>query len=312
MSDQAFKRILVYVTTRHDEHAALNRAAALARHSGAKVTLLAVAEELSLLLQRSVEGHSELVDELKAETNSHLKQLAAPLIAEGLKVTCRVRYGRPHIEIIRAVQSSKFDLVVKTAESRALAPLLGSTAMKLLRLCPAAVWVEKPARRRSIRRIVATVDPFAEHEEGRQLNHRIVETASIVAALEGAELTVLHAWHAFGIGILRGRGGLSRRELTRYRKSARQKASEEFEKFQESVSVRVTKKQMRLIEGEPAHVIPEFTRTNRTDLIVMGSVARTGVAGMLIGNTAEQILSRVRCSVLAVKPDAFVSPVKTR
>jgi len=312
MSDSGFKKLLVYVTTRNDAHGALNRAVALARHFGASLTLLSVAQQLPLLLQRSIEGHVDLDTALKAEMASNLKQLAAPLIAEGLKVTTRVCEGRPHIEIIRAVRASKFDLVLKTAESGALTPLFGSTALKLLRLCPATVWVEKPARRRSLRRIVATVDPFAEHDEGRQLNHRIVETASAAANVQGAELTVLHAWQAFGADVLRGRGGLSERALGQYRKSSRQMVQEEFEKFREATAGRVTKKQMRLLEGDPAHVIPKFTRTNRSDLIVRGSVGRVGVAGMLIGNTAEQILAKVRCSVLAVKPDGFVSPVKAR
>jgi nucleotide-binding universal stress UspA family protein len=46
------------------------------------------------------------------------------------------------------------------------------------------------------------------------------------------------------------------------------------------------------------------------DLIVMGTVARTGLGGLLIGNTAESVLQRVDCSVLAVKPEGFVSPVR--
>jgi len=45
------------------------------------------------------------------------------------------------------------------------------------------------------------------------------------------------------------------------------------------------------------------------DLIVMGTLARAGVEGLLIGNTAEKILSRIDCSVLALKPEGFVSPI---
>ncbi|MGB7033464.1 MAG: universal stress protein, partial [Syntrophobacteria bacterium] len=41
-----------------------------------------------------------------------------------------------------------------------------------------------------------------------------------------------------------------------------------------------------------------------------GTLSRTGVAGFLIGNTAEKILNKVDCAVLAVKPDEFVTPVK--
>jgi nucleotide-binding universal stress UspA family protein len=42
----------------------------------------------------------------------------------------------------------------------------------------------------------------------------------------------------------------------------------------------------------------------------MGTIARSGVTGLLMGNTAERVFGHVNCSVLAVKPAGFVSPVK--
>lgn len=45
------------------------------------------------------------------------------------------------------------------------------------------------------------------------------------------------------------------------------------------------------------------------DLLVMGTVARAGVAGFITGNTAERLLSHIPCSVIAVKPTGFNSPV---
>jgi len=46
------------------------------------------------------------------------------------------------------------------------------------------------------------------------------------------------------------------------------------------------------------------------DLVVMGTVGRSGIAGLFIGNTAEMVLEQVQCSVLAIKPPGFVSPVE--
>ncbi len=242
MAAADIKKILVYVTTRNDKHAALDRAAVLARHSGAGLTLLAVAEELPLLLRQSIEAHAELAEAFKAETEAHLQETAAPLIAEGLRITMMVRYGKPYMEVIRAAQQSPFDLVMKTADSGGLTPLFGSTAMKLLRMCPAPVWIEKPSRRRGLRRIVAAVDPFVDEETGRALNRKIVETAALLADIEGAELSVLHVWQAFGAG----RGGLPERTVVRYRAAVREKAREEFDGFVESLDGRVKKEQMRL------------------------------------------------------------------
>jgi nucleotide-binding universal stress UspA family protein len=48
----------------------------------------------------------------------------------------------------------------------------------------------------------------------------------------------------------------------------------------------------------------------KADLVVMGTVARTGIAGLLIGNTADTILEQLRCSVLALKPPGFVTSIK--
>ena len=44
----------------------------------------------------------------------------------------------------------------------------------------------------------------------------------------------------------------------------------------------------------------------------MDTVARTGIAGFIVGNTAESILRNVDCSVLTVKPEGFVSPIKVQ
>jgi len=41
----------------------------------------------------------------------------------------------------------------------------------------------------------------------------------------------------------------------------------------------------------------------------LGTLGRNGLPGMIIGNTSESILEKINCSVLALKPDDFVSPI---
>ena len=65
-----------------------------------------------------------------------------------------------------------------------------------------------------------------------------------------------------------------------------------------------------LLEGQAGLLIPELAEEKQVELIVMGTVCRTGLAGLLIGNTAEDVLHQVDCSVLTVKPSGFVSPVE--
>lgn len=54
---------------------------------------------------------------------------------------------------------------------------------------------------------------------------------------------------------------------------------------------------------------PECATALGAELVVMGTLGRTGITGFVIGNTAEQILNQIDCSVLAIKPAGFISPV---
>jgi len=57
-----------------------------------------------------------------------------------------------------------------------------------------------------------------------------------------------------------------------------------------------------MIKGATPDAISSFVHENNVDLVVMGTVAKAGVSGLLIGNTAEQTLDRIGCSILALKP----------
>ncbi len=57
-------------------------------------------------------------------------------------------------------------------------------------------------------------------------------------------------------------------------------------------------------------MIPNFAKDHDVDLVVMGTLGRLSDRGVFIGDTAERILNRLECSVLALKPAGFVSPVQ--
>jgi len=67
--------------------------------------------------------------------------------------------------------------------------------------------------------------------------------------------------------------------------------------------------QVHFMEDDPDYAIADLAASINIELIVMGTVCRTGLPGVLIGNTVENVLEQVNCSVLAVKPEGFTSPV---
>ena len=47
----------------------------------------------------------------------------------------------------------------------------------------------------------------------------------------------------------------------------------------------------------------------KIDVVVMGTMSRAGISGLLLGNAAEDILAGVQCGVFAVKPKEFQTSV---
>ena len=69
------------------------------------------------------------------------------------------------------------------------------------------------------------------------------------------------------------------------------------------------KLQLHLLKGQARKEIPAMAKRLDVDCVVMGTVARTGIRGFIMGNTAETILEQIDCSVLAIKPPGFETPV---
>jgi nucleotide-binding universal stress UspA family protein len=188
--------------------------------------------------------------------------------------------------------------------------LFGSIAMHLMRKCPCPVWVVKEGDER-YDRVIAAVDPDQLDEQRNKLSVKIMDLATSLATLEQSELLVVHAWSLYGETILRGGvGRIDREEIDRLAREAEAEHRDRLNTLLQKYELQDLRHRMLLIKGEAARVIPELAKTKRADLIVMGTLSRSGVAGFLIGNTAEKILHKVDCSVLAVKPDGFVTPVK--
>jgi nucleotide-binding universal stress UspA family protein len=122
---------------------------------------------------------------------------------------------------------------------------------------------------------------------------------------------VIQVWNLANEGWLGGPGGMDEKALRRLRDETRNDLSGRLEDLMQGIdrdgigTVRTHLKR----GDDPAESIVKLARKQKVDLLVMGTVCRTGLSGFLIGNTAEEVLGAMDCSVLTVKPQGFVSPV---
>jgi nucleotide-binding universal stress UspA family protein len=156
--------------------------------------------------------------------------------------------------------------------------------------------------------MAAAINPDPEDPREQRLNEAVLEWALLLRSVTGAVLTLVHAWTAFGASALSSR--VPEHEFVEYVEAARRTAEDAMKTFTATRADRLDGVSVQLIPGEPERALPPFIDGNGIDLVVMGTVARSGVRGLVMGNTAERVLQRLRSSVFAVKPPGFVSPVE--
>jgi nucleotide-binding universal stress UspA family protein len=203
--------------------------------------------------------------------------------------------------------------VIKTAQGdrhRKELGVFGTTTTALMRKATCPVWVVDPEQFHGLQRILVTVDPSTDDPEKMKLNVQSVNLAAELAESTGASLYVLYAWLALGESLL-WRTGMSEDALRKYFNDSRLYARIEMANLLAQCDKRISSSNVYLVKGDRHEVIADFAAQRRINLIVMGTVGRTGIGGVVIGNTAEKVLQRVHCSVLTIRPGALVSRART-
>jgi universal stress protein E len=310
---QRFKNILlVYDSTEHGKPT-LKRAITLATINRARLTVIDVIKEIPRDYQMLMTTllPEEIMELAVKEQYERLEHYITPIREAGCKVNAKVLSGKVFLEIIREVLRNKHDLVIKTARGKRRGGdiLFGSTAMHLMRKCPCPVWVMKPGQSQRYARILAAVDVTTSDTKVNKLNTKIMDLATSLAHLEQSELHIVHAWDIPHEHLVREAHSVSPGEIEKWENETRRLPQKHLDDFLKKYDLDKVKFQVHLLKGNVSNLIPELVVNKRIDLIVMGTLCRTGIPGFLIGNTAERILHRVDCSVLTVKPEGFISPV---
>jgi nucleotide-binding universal stress UspA family protein len=296
-----FKNILSLYDDSIGADDVLTQSVELARANNARLTLIDVVPS------------NQATEARLAERRKKLSRLKPVVEAEGIqKIETHAFYGTPFLEVVRQVLRTEHDLVIASAEggSKLQNVFFGSTATHLMRKAPCPVWIVKPGQSDMYRRILACVDPVAGASGSNALNHSILRLATSLAKDKSAALHVVHAWDVEG----KDRDTISSeitdftrtQILTRHENTHRQRV----DSLLADHDLSDIAFQVHLPRATPEKAIIQLVEREDIDLVVMGTISRTGIPGLIIGNAAETVLSAVKCSILTVKPEGFVSPVQ--
>ncbi len=303
-----FKNILVGIDAEQPDPGTLAQAAAIGEKFDAKIKLLDTVHEFSWLSKAFTPRHEQLLEMLIHEHREKLEQIAVELGSKGLDVSVSCTSGHQSIALIREAQQHGHDLLMRVAKGRFSRRdgFLGTTAMRLLRKCPCALWLTNPQQKQPAAKVMAAVDATPEDKDHGQLNRRILSLASEVCDAP-ENLFVAYVWEVFGESILRAK--MPEEEFADLEKQFQERNEASFNQVLARQGISLDADHTFLEHGDPVSVIPKLLEEKSIDLLVMGTVARTGIPGLLMGNTAESLVEQIKCGLLTIKPDEFGSPV---
>ncbi len=234
------------------------------------------------------------------EAAQALEDLTSDYAAGDVDVELVLTDERPWVELVRRTVDGRNDLVVVGRRNEPGVHAFGSVAKKLMRKCPAPVWVVKADAELVHDKVMAATDLTV-------VGDRAVELAAYVARAHECSLYVVHAWQKpIGFSVVNERdpeGAAA--ELTRMKREPEEHIQRLLDRVAPDLDAKV-----HVANDSASRLIRKAVDEVGVDLLVMGSVSRSGVRGLLVGNTAERILEKVGCSVLTVKPEDFVSPIR--
>ena len=315
-----FKRILCVAVLDDTNVNALERAVALAVQNKAILTVVTVAPQLTV----GIKG--PIFPDLQAaalKNYAHKLETFVDPYRNQIKIETKVLVGTAFLEIIREVLRGEHDFVIKNIEQQDwLERLLGSNDMHLIRKCPCPVWLIKPHAPKAYQCILAAVDvndvqSLKDMESRHVLNNQIMDLAFSLAYADSTQLHLVCVWDAIGKNVMQGTFmDVSKEKIVAYVEQVKQQNAanlkvlmrEEADHVGEEI-LKCIDPQTHLVQGLAHKEIPSLAKKLNADLIVMGTVTRTGIPGFIIGNTAEAILSQIDSALLAIKPPGFESPV---
>ncbi len=304
-----YNNILVVLDPTSEPQKALNRAVELVRLQGGKLTAFLSVYDFSYEMTTMLSG-----DERESMRQAVIKDrelwisdyLAAPR-AGGINIDIKVVWhNRPFEAIVHAVLEDSYDLVIKgTHDHDVLKSMIFTpTDWHILRKCPCPVLLVKDHDWPKGGNIIAAVNAGSEQEHHLSLNQRVIVKAQQMAAMLSAKTHLVNAFPGTPVNIAIEIPEFNPQEynstMKHHHTDALTKLAAQFDIAPEHSHVQ---------EGMPEDVIPAIAKTLDAEMVIIGTIGRTGLSAAIIGNTAEHVIDRLDCDVLAVKPANFVCPL---
>ena len=302
-----FNNILVVLNPENDKQYALARAVRLVKEQKSevpvKITVFLAAYDLSyeisalLSAEEREEMHRGVIAQRQKEIQPYLEKYADPMI----EFRPIVVWSSNEAEAISVeVEKNNYDLVVKyTKEEESLTSLIFTPMdWQLLRKCPTPMLVVRDGDWKHQRRILVAVNVSGDEDYHETFNKSLVSLSINVA--DNLERGNIHLVSAYPPTPINMAIDLPEFHTSEYTNGIRGQYLINMKALRQSFGIDEDHTHVR--EGFPEDVIPDVAKELEAELVVLGTLGRTGLSAALLGNTAEHVISKLSCNLLGIKP----------
>lgn len=302
-----FNNILVVLNPENDKQYALARAVRLVKEQKSevpvKITVFLSAYDLSyeisalLSAEEREEMHRGVIAQRQKEIHPYLEKYADPMI----EFRPIVVWSSNEAEAISVeVEKNNYDLVVKyTKEEESLTSLIFTPMdWQLLRKCPTPMLVVRDGDWKHQRRILVAVNVSGDEDYHEAFNKSLVSLSIDLA--DNLERGNIHLVSAYPPTPINMAIDLPEFHTSEYTNGIRGQYLINMKALRQSFGIDEDHTHVR--EGFPEDVIPDVAKELEAELVVLGTLGRTGLSAALLGNTAEHVISKLSCNLLAIKP----------
>ncbi|MGC7559547.1 universal stress protein UspE [Pasteurella sp. PK-2025] len=303
-----FNNILVVLNPENEKQYALARAVRLVHEQKSeqkvKITVFLAVYDLSyemsafLSSEEREEMHRGVITQRTQFIQPYLDKYASPNIDFQ---PLAVWHSNEAEAITNEVEKNQYDLVVKyTKEEESITSLIFTPMdWQLLRKCPAPLLMVRDADWKHQRRILVAVNVANDEEENHSIfNQELVSLGIDLASnLERGNVHLVTAYPPTPINMAIDLPEFSSGE---YERNIRGQYLINMKALRQQFGIDEDHTHVR--EGFPEEVIPEVAKELEAELVVLGTIGRTGLSAAFLGNTAEHVINRLNCNLLAIKP----------
>ncbi len=279
-------RLLVVIDPTSELQIALVKALLIAKLGNCHIhALLCVHEDFGK--RRSSASQRDIRQDILAEAREWLERELEPCRIAGVPCDVHVVWNRRWVEtVMHAVARVDCDLLIKSTfeHSRAGRFFRKTSDFTLMRYCACPILFTGEAQEWKSDRIVACLDLESADPQHMRLNHVVLRDARAFGEIVGMDLYVASAHDAPLLG--------DHLPLDTGEKPVDAEAL--------GALYRLEPGRIILRQGPTVDTLAAICDEIDPSIVVLGTLARTGVSGKLIGNTAEKLLDRVAADILTV------------